>query len=247
MQKLTVLLALIPVLAGGCSAPTPGPTPAPPETTATSLFGNVEVTGTEHAPTEAGIGQVPLEDECKNPFYPVHHGAWSMYNLSDGSRPAHTMSAGGDNTFTITVQSDNSTFTMEGQCTEQGIILLDIPGVPATYSDGSGSSEPAAQNVEGVTLPHDVQAGDAWSQTISLFGGNLTATIETTYTAIGFESITVPAGTFYALKVEQNGSLNMGGQLSSTHAFFWYAQDIGVVKSVVDGAPASELLAYNFP
>jgi len=39
----------------------------------------------------------------------------------------------------------------------------------------------------------------------------------------------------------------MGGQLSNIHTFFWYAQGIGIIKSVMDGEPSSELLAYNFP
>lgn len=247
MQKQIVLLALIAVFASGCSAPSPSPDPPPPETTATSLFENAEVPVTESAPTEAGSGQITSEAECRNPFYPVHHGAWLMYTLSDGNRPSHTMSVSGDNAFTITVQSDSSTFALEGQCTEEGIILLDVSGVPATYLGGSGNSALTIQNMEGVTLPNDVQVGDAWSQIISILGADLTATIETTYTAMGFESVTIPAGTFNALKVEQNGALNMGGQLSNTHAFLWYAQDIGIVKSAMDGIPSSELLAYNFP
>jgi len=170
-----------------------------------------------------------------------------MYGFSNGSKPSQTMSVSGNNTFTITVQSDNSIFTLEGQCTDDGIILLDAPGASVTYSGAQGSSALVIQNVEGVTLPNDVQVGDNWSQTLQVAGGNIHATIETSYNAVGYETVTVPAGSFNALKVEQNGLVNMGGQTLNSHAFFWYAQDVGVVKSVIDGLSSSELIAYNFP
>jgi hypothetical protein len=248
MQKLTVLLTLIAILASGCSAPASTPTPPPPATTGTSLFENVDdVPVTESAPMEAVTGQVTPGVLCKNPLYPVHNGAWWMYDLSEGSRPSLTMSVGSDNAFTITVQRGNSTSKIEGQCTGEGIILLDASGVAAAYFSASDNSTLTFQNVKGITLPNNVQIGDGWSQTISIMGGNLNAVIETTYTAIGYERITTPAGSFDALKIEQNGSMNMGGQAVSTHAFLWYAPDIGMVKSVMDGVSSSELLAYNFP
>jgi hypothetical protein len=242
MQKPTVLLTLLAVLASGCSAPSPAPHPPG---TATSFFGNAEITAS--APTQPVIVQAPSTDECKNPFYPVHNGAWWMYSLSNGSRPSHTMSVGRDNTFTVTVQSEDGTFVIEGQCTEAGILLLNLPGAAVSYSGEQGNSTIIAQNVEGVTLPNDVQPGDNWSQTLNVISGNVDAIIETSYNAIGYETVNIPVGSFNALKVEQNGTVNMGGQTFNSHAFFWYAQDIGVVKSVIDGVSSSELFAYNFP
>ena len=242
MQKPIILIILTAMLAGGCSAPTAVPTSPPPEATAVSLFENTETAVTKTVPTET-----VSDDKCRNPLYPVHNGAWWMYSFANGSRPSQTLSVSGNNTFTVTVQSDNSTFTLDGQCTDNGIILLDAPGASVTYSGAQGSSALVIQNVEGVTLPNDVQVGANWSQTLQVAGGNINATIETSYNAVGYETVTVPAGSFNALKVEQNGLVNMGGQTINLHAFFWYAQDVGVVKSVIDGVSSSELIAYNFP
>jgi hypothetical protein len=255
MQKPILILMLIVGLASGCSAPasTPSPVPPPPGLTATSFFENVEVTATESAPTakltptQMIAVQTPSTAECKNPFYPVHNGAWWMYSLSNGSKQSHTMLVSGDNTFTVTVQSGDDTFISEGQCTKAGIVLLDSSAASFTYSGGQGNSILAIQNAEGVTLPHDVKVGDDWSQTLTVSGGDVEGIIETIYSAIGYETVNVPAGMFNALKVEQNGSINMAGQTFNSHAFFWYAQNVGVIKSVIDGVASSELLAFNFP
>ncbi len=247
MHRPILLIVLTITLAGGCSAPVAVPTSPPPEATAVSLFEEAEATETESAPTQAVIGGTSVVDKCRNPLYPVHNGAWWMYAFSNGSKPSQTLSVVGNNTFILTVQSDDSTFTLEGRCTDDGIILLDVPGASVTYSGGQGSSTLIAQNVAGVTLPNDVQVGEDWSQTLQVAGGNVNATIETSYRAIGYETITVPAGSFNALKIEQNGLVTMGGKTLNSHAFFWYAQDVGVVKSVIDGVSSSELIAYNFP
>jgi hypothetical protein len=74
-----------------------------------------------------------------------------------------------------------------------------------------------------------------------------TSLIETYFTAVGFENITVPAGDFYALKVEQSGYVTVFGQKVDMHGFNWYAEGVGVVKSAMDGAPILELVSYDIP
>jgi hypothetical protein len=71
--------------------------------------------------------------------------------------------------------------------------------------------------------------------------------IETNYTAVGFENITVPAGDFYALKVEQSGYVTVFGQKVDMHGFNWYAEGVGPIMSAMDGAPTVELLSYDIP
>ncbi len=174
---------------------------------------------------------------------------WSMGNLDlSDFRPGsitptlatHSMTIADDGSFTLTVRSDDSTFTLDGTCGDDGVILMNVPGVSATYSSEDGGSTLSTTNVDGVTVPDDIQVGDDWSQTISVVGSSgsevtLAATIETTYKALGYETVTVPAGTFYALKIEENGSLSMGGENTfDTHRSIWYAEDVGTVKSGSD-------------
>jgi hypothetical protein len=155
--------------------------------------------------------------------------------------------------FTLTVQDDTSTFTIDATCGNDGVILLNVPGVSATYSGEGGDSTLSTTNDDGVTVPDDILVGDDWSQAISVVGRSdgevtLSATIETTYKALGYETVTVPAGTYYALKVEQNGSMTIAGSPAfETHGFIWYADDVGTVKSGLDGTYTSELASYSIP
>jgi hypothetical protein len=103
---------------------------------------------------------------------------------------------------------------------------------------------------EGITLPGDIQQGDDWSQTIGVkvSAGDQTMDfiIDTTYTALGYETVTVPAGTFNALKIEQ--SADMGGS-EPTIQTLWYVQDVGLVKSLIEVGETyvNELVSYNIP
>ncbi len=246
-----------PLVTDSIPAPAALPTATPEPSAIPTEIPQAQVTAvTESAPPPADPPQVSPNDECDNPYYPVVNGASWEYNISTGTQATHSMAVGEDKTFTLTVQGGDSTFTLRGQCTEDGIILMDVPGVSSTYSDNEsgGGSTLTTDNVEGVTLPNDVQVGDDWSQKISVTGASgdgevtLSATIETNYTALGYEQVTVPAGTFYALKVEQNGTMTMNNAGGfDTHGFIWYAQGVGTVKSGLDGTYTAELTAYNIP
>ena len=243
-------LTLLALILSSCNLPNATVTPTP--------MGEWQVTVTEIPATETpNQPVVSAKHKCGNPFYPIVDGAsWTYSITAQENAPTtatHSISVVDDGSFTLTVQGDNSIFTLDGSCGDDGIILLDVPGVSATYSgDGSGSTL-STTNDDGVTVPDDIQVGDEWSQTISVVGGSdgqltLSATIETSYKALGYETVTVPAGTFYALKVEQNGSMTMNGTSAfETHGFIWYAQGIGTVKSGLDDTYTSELVTYSIP
>ncbi len=250
MFKRALIFIFVTVLVSGCSLPNSAATPTP--------MGESQVTVTQIPATETPTQPVvSANDKCGNPYYPVVDGATWSYSINvQDSAPttaAYSMAVVDAGSFTLTVQNDKSTFTLDGSCGDDGIILLNVPGVSATYSGDGGGSTLSTTNDDGVTLPNDIQVGDDWSQTISVVGSSggdvtLSATIETTYKAIGYETVTVPAGTFYALKVEQNGSMTMSGTPAlQTHGFLWYAQGIGTVKAGLDGTYTSELVSYSIP
>lgn len=234
-----------------CNLPAPETTPTP-----TAGF-NVPVSVTE-IPATPTLPPPPVlqNDRCGNPYYPIVDGAtWTYTITTDGSvtTATHTMDVVDDGSFTLTVRDGDSVFTLDGTCGDDGVILLDVPGVSATYSDSEGGSTLSTTNDDGVTVPDDVQVGDDWSQTTSVVGSSggevtLSATITTSYKALGYEIVTVPAGTFNALKVEQTGSLTIQGSPAfDTHGFIWYAQGVGVVKSGLEGTYMAELVSYNIP
>lgn len=187
------------------------------------------------------------ESECDNPFYPVADEATWFFDISAGGSAIHTMSTDDFGKFTITVEGADSTFTIDGQCDSDGITIMNFPGAQTTYSGEYGSSTVSTVDVSGVSLPNDIAQGQQWTQTITVTTDAGKSEIVTNYTAVGFENITVPAGDFYALKVEQSGYVTMFGQKVGMHGFNWYAEGVGPIKSAMDGAPMVELTMYDIP
>lgn len=129
-------------------------------------------------------------------------------------------------------------------------------GLNTTAESADGTGTVTTTNQDGVTLPNDIQVGDDWSQTIAFTAGggdgSFSGTIETSYKAVGYELVSVPAGTFEALKIVQTSSMSMAGQHAlDTSSNLWYVQGIGNVKTeqiVNQGDPfTSELVSYNIP
>jgi hypothetical protein len=108
-----------------------------------------------------------------------------------------------------------------------------------------------------VTLPNDLKVGSSWTQTLDILaeGGEgeetLSASIITNYTAVGVETVTVTAGTFEALKIEQSGSMTFMGQEILTLGILWYAEGVGNVQAETGMANGerflSQLISYDIP
>jgi len=237
--KTRTFLLLIALIVSGCTSTNPT-SPSPIETSTQSIvtIHTVENPSTPE-PVASGEGS---EDECENPFYPVSDEATWAYSISSGDSAIHTMSADDFGKFIITITSGESTFTVDGQCTADGIVLMDT-----TYTGVYGSSTVATITNNGVTVPKDIGQGQQWTQKIDITAGDQSSVIESNYTAVGFENITVPAGDFYALKVEQSGYVTVFGRKVEMHGFHWYAEGVGVVRSAMDGAPSVELASYEIP
>jgi len=126
MSRTNVFLLLIALIVSGCSSPTASP--PPPTSTPTQII--LAANETESAATpEPVTGTEGDDDECENPFYPVSDEAAWTYNISSGITAVHVMSADDFGKFTINITGGDSTFTVDGQCTPDGIVLMDT-----TYS-----------------------------------------------------------------------------------------------------------------
>ncbi len=154
------------------------------------------------------------------------------------------------------------------KCTPAGLALL-APGggVSGTISTSGLSFEFTTTDYSGVTLPKSVAAGDTWTQTLTLHGENtlpggtaVTAdgTDTTDFTAAGMESITVPAGTFQAMRIDVVTVFTIETTVSGTTVpvtlnitgSVWYAPGIGMVKTITtaEGIAATIVLtAYTIP
>lgn len=246
MKRTLVFLLLTAAFLAGCgSAADPA---AVPTATPTPEMGHVLIEEFRSTATvEAGQSPQPDSDDCDNPFYPVRDGATWTYSLSSRGSAVHTLSVDDNGSFIISVQAAESSASIMGQCSPEGIILMDSPGSLTSVSGESGSAGLITVNESGVTLPKDIGIGQSWPQTISADTSMGKTTIESNYSAVGFENITVPAGEFYVLKVEQTATVKFMGQSIAMHGFHWYAEGVGVVKSAMDGAPSVELADYNIP
>lgn len=187
------------------------------------------------------------DDECDNAFYPVSDEATWEYSLSSGDNAIHTMAVDDNDAFIITIQGGNSTFTIDGKCTDEGIVLMNTSGATTTYTGDEGSAVVTTMDVTGVTLPKDIKINDEWSQTIHVKTGDYSSTIQSDFTVLGFENITVPAGDFYVLRIEQSGYVEIFGQKVKMHGYQWFAEGVGTVKSAMDDSPSAELVSYDIP
>jgi hypothetical protein len=127
-----------------------------------------------------------------------------------------------------------------------------------------------AKDSKGVTFPSQMNAGDQWQQTVEVEGnvsmgndgGNASGTAQMNFNALGTEPVTVPAGTFEAMKVKVDttlkvdvayGALSMPVTFSGTYTY-WFVQGLGWVKASGTGSlfgasfgETTELQTYHVP
>lgn len=242
MGKL-LTFGLLVMLMSGCAvaANTPTPTSLPPVALPPS-----ETTMPTQVPSPENP-QAAQPDLCGNPYYPVVDGATYFYQLSSGENAIRTMKT--DPTtmkFTILVNGAGTSAKIEGECTRDGIVIMETPGSTTTTADENGTSTVTSQTSSGVTLPNDLAPGKQWSQTIRVTTEAGESLIQADYKAIGFEEVSVPAGTFTALRIEQNGYVTVFDQKVEMNGLVgWYVEGIGLVRFEVPGAPVSELTMYD--
>jgi len=198
----------------------------------------------ETAGTESGL--------CGNEYYPVvNGGTWSYQGTSSDTEDytfSNTITSVRDDGFSILVEFDEVTLTQEWACTPDGILALDIGGGAAgTVATDDINLVMDTQNASGITYPNEIMPGDTWDHTLDFTGimdmaGDsieVSGDTEYNYTAIGIETITVPAGTFEAMKVDLITTINMNMTISGSEvpatvtstSTSWFAKDVGWIKS----------------
>ena len=268
IQKLfstTFGLLLIFTLAA-CSISTGTSTPTP--TTWGGLPGGAGV-------TPGGGGSSGGTGNCNNPLWPVASGANWSYE-SNGSALGqytftNTISDAGTDGFGLTVQySTGVTAAQAWQCQAGNLISLSVGGgTAATLSTSNGTNaHTETTGNSGVTLPALVSASNAWSQTMNLSGtvnmpdgksGSSEGTYVADFSAVGIESVSVPAGSFDAMRIEVTTvyTLNITVEgltvptVVNNAATLWYAPGVGLVMSVnandIMGTETITLTGYNVP
>jgi len=261
---------LIILFVAACSA-SALPSPTPIQTTNTQV---PPATSTEIA-TESPATPVSGAGLCANAYYPVRQGATWTYKSTGGPVGEYsftdTITSVRDDGFTLSTQIGSLTRTQEWTCEPGGLVARQLGGAPAAMLNSQNIQlNLDTKDSKGVTFPSQMNAGDQWQQTVEVEGnvsmgndgGNASGTAQMNFNALGTEPVTVPAGTFEAMKVKVDttlkvdvayGALSMPVTFSGTYTY-WFVQGLGWVKASGTGSlfgasfgETTELQTYHVP
>lgn len=237
------------------------------------LLAGCSLPGTPGTPvaTPGSGGGISASGPCDNTLYPVAAGAtWNymMTGTTEGSFDRTILTVDNNGFTDQDVFDAGTTRTGIWSCDSGNLTALDpVGGTAATVQTTTFGADFQTTEQDGVTLPASVAAGNTWSQSVTIEGTVVENSISadasnaTTIacTAVGMESVTVPAGTFDAMKVTCQDTINititMEGAVVPVPAInmttdSWYAPGVGLVKSVSTGSDIDTtivLLAYSLP
>ncbi len=267
--RISVLLIL--TFLAACSVPSVSPTNTQSiETQTTATIAVAEATA-----TLAGSTPVAGQGLCTNVYYPVRQGATWTYKSTGGPAGEYsfmdTITSARENGFTLTTQIGDLTRTQEWTCNADGLAALQLGGAPAAMLNSQNIQlNLDISNATGVTFPSQINPGDEWQQTMNVTGNvtmmnqeaDATGNAQMNFSAMGNESVTVPAGTFDALKVAVDVTLNVDATYEgitlpvsfSGEYTYWFAPGVGWVKSSGTGnvlgssfTDTTELQSYSIP
>lgn len=257
----TAALLLITLACGIDETPTPG--------AGIPMIAEASQATPEPPPQEvAAVPAIPAA--CFNIYLPVIAGAAWNYRLTGLAADTFTRTIVSVDTEAFT---DRDTFssglTRQGRwrCSNGNLIALDpVSGASASIVAEGVWIEVQTTALEGVTLPAVINPGDTWTQSFTLEGilqiqsnrREARNQIFNTCAAAGMEVVTVPAGSFEAVRVNCRTTINVFLKIEdkpsqttlTLDVSNWYAANIGLVKTTTAGEDLDgtlELLSYVFP
>ena len=272
---LSLLLSII--FLAACSSPsTVSPTEPQPTQIKAPQATPTEIATEPPAATVEGSGTPAAgAGSCSNTYYPVREGSTWSYKSTGGPTGEYsftdTITAVRADGFTLSSQFGDLTRTQEWACKPEGLVALQLGGTSAaTLSSQNLQLNLEVKNVSGVTFPSTINVGDTWQHNLDFEGkmsvanqeGTATGNAQTNFTALGNESVTVPAGTFDALKIQIDTTLNISVSVQgisvpvtfSGSYTYWFVKDVGWVKASGTGSVSGtsfnetiELQSYNIP
>lgn len=226
--------------------------------------------------TSAPNSSPTSSDLCNNILYPTTQGATWIYTSNGGPSGSfnytNSITAVRADGFTLTSQFNDATHTQEWACQPDGLKALQLGGGSAAGVSIQGmTAELTSLEITGVSLPKDITSGMQWQYSVSLQGtvampGDQQSQSSGTYSVsmkeLGWETVTVPAGTFEAIKIQSNSTVDIIATFEGLEipikfdgaSITWYAPGVGYVKSVESGdfggeafSAITELQSYSIP
>ncbi len=181
---------------------------------------------------------------CFNPYYPNRMGDTWDYSGTNSAIGAYTRTDtilnSDQQSFTQETTLSNVTYSVTYTCSSTGLTSTD----PIQQYAGallSGSNAPVKVTLTsntGTSLPAKINPGDSWQQTTDWYATspelNLNGRFVFNYSAVGYERVAVPFGTFDALRVDANIRVEVSGLriLAGTYTTTtWFVPQVGIVKS----------------
>ena len=259
-----LLLTLVLTACGGATVTPDGGVPGDGEATTAPT----DAVAPSEAAAAAGL--------CASDYFPVVVGATWTYSgtgITGDFTWTSTITEVKETGFTLTNDFDELSATQQWSCTAQGLAALQYGGGPeATLSATGLSGTFETTDTTGVSFPTHITAGDTWMQSFTIHGemqigedqtGTADGTVTQSYVAEGMETITVPAGTFDAMKVQSTIAFAM--QISfegvtvpmafASDTLNWWGAGVGWLKAdsstTIEGGESitalSELQSFSIP
>lgn len=235
----------------------------------------IPAAGPTQLPVPTATPTAGAQGACANSLYPVVEGATWTYAGTGGPAGSYaftdTITVVRPDGFTLTSVFNNEvTRTQEWICKPEGLVAMQLPGVAGSLTANQFQAQFEASDIRGITLPASVSPGEKWPFGLNIKGtltaGSTTAQADGdagfAFQAISLESISVPAGTFNAMKIDTVLTLDFTATVSGLsvplklilNGASWYAPGIGMVKTVARGDLAGqsfsdtlELQSYSIP
>jgi hypothetical protein len=217
---------------------------------------------TTESPTTAAA-----ESACDHPYFPLRTGSSWTYAMPDGTMTWSVGGASGSNDSaeaTMEVALSDVSMAVHWSCSSAGIVSYDFGNLSVASLGEVASMEVVDSSGAWLPAPDLLVPGYSWPNSYTLvmhvsqegFAADLTMTVSETSTATGIETITVPAGTFEALRVDGTESVSMSGFMGeavnmTVDTTYWYAKGVGVVRYSSSGSEGTgsrgELTSYTVP
>lgn len=203
-------------------------------------------------PTPSGRAPLATRGGCENAYYPLNPGSSITYRLMSGSSAPSSYrvnvldSEAGRHRIQYVFQADGGSLTLNQDFTcEDGVISAKGYADFSQAVAGAPGFRYETVSVEGVFLPADLRVGSEWETTYNMvirsddpamkavLDGKR-QTLRMKNTIVGEETVTVPAGTFTALRMASDVNITSEiavGFRSNFLSETWLVRDVGMVKN----------------
>jgi hypothetical protein len=199
---------------------------------------------------------------CDHPYFPLRPGASWSYATTEGDVSWSVSDAGGGSA-QLGISFPSGSMATHWTCTSDGIVSYDFGTISSSEVSATVSMD--VVDSSGVWLPSAelLTPGYSWTNnyttkvSTSALGASvdMESTTNESMTVVGTESVSVPAGTFDALRVDGTISSTFSGPMgaipsSTTNSSYWYVEGVGVVKYTYNTSGYSgggQLTSYSVP